>query len=136
MFRREQFSERGNALALFPLFCSREGRRQKAEGAERVFSSFFVRFFFENSALSLLSLSFLSLFSLFSLKLVRVFARILSTRKLFGGGSKLQSSSSSFLIIKVNNNTQSAFYVVNAQKNKNRTRFKAESERELLFDRL
>ena len=65
MFRREQFSESGKALLLFFLYFALE----KAEGRgarARVFSSFFVRFFFENSALSLLSLSFLSLFSLFS----------------------------------------------------------------------
>ena len=113
---KKSCSEGNNFPSAAKHFCSFSfillSRRQKAEGRggrARVFSSFFVRFFFENSALSLLSLSFLSLFSLFSLKLVRVFARILSTRKLFGGGSKLQSSSSSFLIIKVNNNTRARF---------------------------
>ena len=113
---KKSCSEGNNFPRAAKHFCSFSfillSRRQKAEGRggrARVFSSFFVRFFFEHSALSLLSLSFLSLFSLFSLKLVRVFARILSTRKLFGGGSKRQSSSSSFLIIKVNNNTRARF---------------------------
>ena len=59
------FSERGNALALFPFFCSREGRRQRAE---REFFHLFLCASFSRTlrslaSFSLFSLSFLSLFS-------------------------------------------------------------------------
>ncbi len=87
----------------------------------------FFHLFFCASFSTHCSLFFLSLFSLFSLKqLVCVFAREFSPHlKLFGGGSSSNHhrNLSSHYKSK-HNNTQSAFYVVNAQKNKNRTHTK------------
>ena len=103
-------------------------------------ASFFIFFFAllqRTSALSsfsLFSLSFLSSSSL----CVFFCSRILSTQINFlaAAQSANHHRNLSSLYKSKHNNTLFAFYVVNAQKNKNRTRFKAESERELLFDRL
>jgi len=118
-------------------FLSFFEREQKRERRERVFSSFFwLRFFFDDSALVVLSLSFLSFSCFLPRTLVSLSARnSLHTSKLFGGGSKRQSSSSQSFLIIYKVKTTHAFRVlrVNAR-NKNRTH-KAESERELLFDR-
>ena len=104
-------------------------------------ASFFIFFF----ALLLQRTSALSSFSLFSLSFLSssslcVFfcSRILSTRINFlaAAQSSNHHRNLSSLYKSKHNNTLFAFYGVNAQKNKNRTHFKAESERELLFDRL
>ena len=103
--------------------------------ARASFFIFFLRFFFDAllSSFSLFSLSFLS-----SSLCVFFCSRILSTQINFlaAAQSSNHHRNLSSLYKSKHNNTLFAFYGVNAQKNKNRTRFKAESERELLFDRL
>jgi len=143
--KKEHFSESRKALSyllFFLYFFALKKKAAEAEGrGQRVFFIFFFALLFRRTALSSFSLffslsSFLSLFS--QAACLCVFAREFSPHlKLFGGGSSSNHhrNLSSHYKSK-HNNTQSAFYVVNAQKNKNRTHFKAESERELLFDRL
>lgn len=137
--KKEHFSESRKAHLLFFLYYfALKKKAEEAEGrGQRVFSSVFLRFFCKE-LLSLLSLSsFLFSLSFLSSSLCVFLLGFSPHLKLFGGGSSSNHhrNLSSHYKSK-HNNTQSAFYVVNARKNKNRTRFKAESERELLFDRL
>ena len=128
-----QFDGRKKA-PLFPFFFWEKLHRRES-GESEFFHFFFLRFFFDAllSSFSLFSLSFLS-----SSLCVFFCSRILSTQINFlaAAQSSNHHRNLSSLYKSKHNNTLFAFYGVNAQKNKNRTRFKAESERELLFDRL
>ena len=121
-------------LALFPLlFCSqKEGSRSRRQRAESFFHLFFCASFSTHC-----SLFFLSLFSLFSLKqLVCVFAREFSPHlKLFGGGSS--SNHHRNLSSHYKSKQQHAKRVLLSKRTEQKQNaHEAESERELLFDRL